>query len=251
MIARLQKCLCVLSALTVTFVLVLCCAFGRYPHFAVFAASHRSIKQAQIDHVMISGLAYLGSGRARAQLRARDKMQWRPAIHPAFSVVISTRHRALPYINVLVASLLQSDSVRFLQRHVQIHIVRTQQVAGAHDSLDQLRAQLPGLLHEHTAPEAVDQCARLRGKSGRQWRLWECQLAVDYLHSCASASRCAWPPALSFPMLSLCALCAHLLGCLQRIKTAYAKYIHADANARRYACRRMRGGALYLRKTQS
>lgn len=95
------------------------------------------------------------------------------------AVVVITRPRVLPYIQVLLATLLPAATAR----GAQVHILNTAAPQQDHPALQQALAMFPEELQVHASEPAESRCARRTAA----WHAWECTLAYDYaaaLHVC-------------------------------------------------------------------
>lgn len=146
-----------------------------------------STKQSAVDHAIVSSLARLTQHQWRLQRMQFGKATSAPGCPSCrqaqrnssqadfcacSAVVIITQQRALPYVQVLLASLLESTI-----EPPEIHVLNTEPDPRHHSALQQLLQMFPSLLQAHNSHVTTMQCTT----RSPAWRVWECQLAHQYL----------------------------------------------------------------------
>lgn len=140
-----------------------------YTAFRRTAAATRAMHHH--DRALVTSTHYLNS------LTEEQLQQWQPAQNPSLTLVILTCHRSVPYINVLVASLLQGQAPEELSSSVQVHVLDVERDPALQDSHEARILQKIPLLQYRNASNGVteDDTWLVRGTKDYVKALRACQ----------------------------------------------------------------------------
>lgn len=127
------------------------------------------------DRALVTSTHFLNS------LSDQQLQQWKPARQPAVTMVILTCHRTVPYINVLVASLLQGQSPEELAEGLRVRVLNVERDPVLRDSHEaRLLRKIPLLQYQDAATNrhAESDTWVMRGVKDYMTALRACQVGV-------------------------------------------------------------------------
>ncbi|GAQ78727.1 hypothetical protein KFL_000180105 [Klebsormidium nitens] len=127
------------------------------------------------DRALVTSTHFLNS------LSDDQLQQWKPAHQPAVTMVVLTCHRAVPYINVLVASLLQGQSAEELADGFRVRLLNVERDPVLRDSHEaRLLRRIPLLQYQDAAANRIEtnETWVARGVKDYMTALRACQVGV-------------------------------------------------------------------------